>query len=92
VGIANIGLAHDLNPAHENFKNTKFSKTSLASLGPRENLLGRAGCYPYIEIFFSKSEISFKQDFSVVKVGDFSGVDRKAKSVKNFGARKACFK
>jgi hypothetical protein len=30
-------------PARENFKNTKTSKTTQISLGPREKLLGRAG-------------------------------------------------
>ena len=37
-----VGLMAEI-PAHENFKNTKTSKTSQISLGPREKLLGRAG-------------------------------------------------
>jgi hypothetical protein len=37
-----VGLMAET-PARENFKNTKTSKTSQVSLGPREKLLGRAG-------------------------------------------------
>jgi hypothetical protein len=37
-----VGLMAEI-PAHENFKNTKTSKTSQISLGPGEKLLGRAG-------------------------------------------------
>jgi hypothetical protein len=37
-----VGLMAEI-PAHENFKNTKTSKTSQISLGPREKLFGRAG-------------------------------------------------
>ena len=37
-----VGLMAEI-PARENFKNTKTSKTSQISLGPREKLLGRAG-------------------------------------------------
>jgi hypothetical protein len=37
-----VGLMAKI-PAHENFKNTKTSKTSQISLMPREKLLGRAG-------------------------------------------------
>jgi hypothetical protein len=37
-----VGLMAEI-PARENFKNTKISKTSLISLGPGEQLLGRAG-------------------------------------------------
>jgi hypothetical protein len=37
-----VGLVAEIS-ARENFKNTKTSKTTQISLGPRENLLGRAG-------------------------------------------------
>ena len=42
LGRFRVGLMAEI-PAHENFKNTKTSKTSQISLGPREKLLGRAG-------------------------------------------------
>jgi hypothetical protein len=35
-------------PARKNFKNTKTSKTSQISLGPREKLLGRADFLPEV--------------------------------------------
>ena len=42
LGRFRVGLMAEI-PAHENFKNTKTSKTSQISLGPGEKLLGRAG-------------------------------------------------
>jgi hypothetical protein len=57
IGLAGFAVAHSLIrapldrfqvgfmaeiPVRENLKNTKTSKTSQISLGPRENLLGRA--------------------------------------------------
>jgi hypothetical protein len=68
-------------PARENFKNTKTSKTSQISLGPREKLLGRAGLV--LQIFFPKSENDFECDFSRAKASDFPSGDRKSKRLKH---------
>jgi hypothetical protein len=78
-------------PARENFKNTKTSKTSQISLGPREKLLGRAGLVWYI--FFPKSENGFECDFSRVKVSGFPSGDRRSqsKNVANFDPRNGSF-
>jgi hypothetical protein len=72
-----VGLMAEI-PARENFKNTKTSKTSQISLGPREKLLGRADLV--LQIFFPKSENNFECDFLRVKVSDFPSGDRKAKT------------
>jgi hypothetical protein len=49
-----VGLMAEI-PARENFKNTKTSKTSQISLGPREKLLGRAAFCMEIILFLPEA-------------------------------------
>jgi hypothetical protein len=84
-----VGLMAEM-PARENFKNTKTSKTSQISLGPREKLLGRAGLV--LQIFFPKSENYFVCGFSRAKVSDFPSGDRKAKTSQTLTLEKAASK
>jgi hypothetical protein len=89
LGRFRVGLMAEI-PARENFKNTKTSKTSQISLGPREKLLGRAGLVLWI--FFPKSENDFECDFSRAKVSDFPSGDRMANTSQTLTLEKAASK